>query len=94
LGGEGGGAQVIGEGAQEAQDEEAWDGAEDGVEDEVVCEDGYTQGMFLLAYEIKSACVLPPHIFTTRNHHRSNPAHQIARVLMLPTTQTKQTKGK
>ena len=32
---------------QKAYDEKAWNGAEDCVEDEVVCEQGYAKGMLL-----------------------------------------------
>jgi hypothetical protein len=46
-GGSGRCAEVGGEFLQEADDEEAWDGAEDCVEDEVVCEQGYAEGVLL-----------------------------------------------
>jgi len=35
---------------EEAQDKESWYRAKDGVEDEVVGEDGYTEGMLLFGW--------------------------------------------
>jgi hypothetical protein len=46
-GGSGGSAKVGAEFLQKAYDEKAWNGAEDCVEDEVVCEQGYAKGMLL-----------------------------------------------